>query len=327
MPLVGPITYYLPIKNGIPSTAGLTGELRRIAEAEKRIVRGEFAGMDRFYATIRKDGRNFLTAAGVALFGAVGSDDPILFDTVLKDIEAFPTRYGSPEAKLAVEIVTAWLRNFLRAPLARCPDWLVNLDLAFIPGEWRRQVAYLAVGCLKRRGEYTAAGILADAILNLDAEKTAKSSSADVFLKMAKAKICRDKGRMVEAARWCRAVVDSAKPLGIILPFLGVVLGPKSALERALADGAPELLAKVKAQTNGYFRNLVKYHNRFTGESVTEDLPPREFFLAQSLRDGLRYKEVAARLGVSPNRVHAMAKEIYATLGVRGASSIGGRVW
>ena len=76
LPLVGPITYYLPIKNGRPCKDGLTGELRLIAEAEIRVVRGEFEGLDRFYAAIRKDGRNFLTAAGVALFGAVGSDDP-----------------------------------------------------------------------------------------------------------------------------------------------------------------------------------------------------------------------------------------------------------
>ena len=48
----------------------------------------------------------------------------------------------------------------------------------------------------------------------------------------------------------------AAKPLGIILPFLGMMLGPKSALERALAADAPELLMKVRKLTNGYFRNL-----------------------------------------------------------------------
>ena len=75
LPLVGPITYYLPIKDGRPCADGLTGELRRIAQAEISVVRGEFAGMDRFYSQIDKGGRNFLTAAGVALFGAIGTDD------------------------------------------------------------------------------------------------------------------------------------------------------------------------------------------------------------------------------------------------------------
>ena len=326
LPLVGPITYYLPIRNGRPCTDGLTGELRLIAEAELRIVCGEFEGMDRFYAAIRKDGRNFLTAAGVAFFGAVGTDDPQLFDMVLKDIAAYPSRYGTPEAKLAVEIMMVWLRNFLHAPM-ECPEWLANLDLASIPGEWRHQVAYLAVGCLKRRGEYMAAAVLVDAVLNLDPSKAVKSSVADIFLKMEKAKLCREAGRMDESARWCRAVVESAKPRGIILPFLGVMLGPKSVLELALAEDAPELLAKVKKLTNGYFRNLVKYHNRYTGDSVSEELRPREFFLAQSLKRGLRYKEIAERMGVAQGRVHNMAVEVYETLGIKRGEKIGNQVW
>ena len=326
LPLVGPITYYLPVKGGRPCTDGVTGELRRIVQAELSVVRGEFAGMDRFYAQIDKSGRNFLTAAGVALFGAVGTDNPQLFDEVLKDIAAFPSRCGLPEAELAVEIVMVWVRNFLRAPL-KCPEWLFHLDLSSIPCEWRRQVAYLAVGCLERRGEYKAAAVMADALLNLVPDSAVESSAADIYLKMAKATICRDEGRMDEAERWCRAVMKSAKPLGIILPFLGMALGPKSVLERTLAADAPELLAKVKKLTNGYFCNIVKYHNRLTGDKVTEDLTPREFFLAQSLKQGLRYKEIAERMGISLNRVHAMAKEIYATLGISRASSIGDLVW
>ena len=326
LPLVGPITYYLPVKNGRPCADGLTGEWRLIEQAELSVVRGEFEGMDRFYAAIRKDGRNFLPAAGVALFGAVGTDNPRLFDKVLKDIAAYPSRYGTLEAKLAVEIVTVWLRNFLHAPM-ETPEWLVNLDLARLPAEWRHQVAYLAVGCLRRKGEYKSAAILADAVLNLNPEKSVKSSAADVFLKMEKAILCREEGRMDEVERWCRAVVESAKPRGIVLPFLGVMMGPKSALEKTLAEDAPELLAKTKRLTNGYFRNLVRYHNHYTGETVTEDLRPREFYIAGLVRRGARHKEIAERTGMSEGRVRNMVSEIYDILHVGRGAEIGSLVW
>ena len=326
MPLVGPITYYLPVKNGRPCREGLTGEWRLIAEAEIRVVRGEFAGMDRFYAAIRKDGRNFLTAAGIALFGAVGSGDTFLFDEVMKDIAAYPSRYGSPEAKLAVEIVMVWVRHFLHAPMM-CPPWIEDLDLSFIPGEWRRQTTYLVVSRLYGKGERKAAAVLAEALLNLESEREVKSSAADIYLKMAKATIFRDEGRMDEAERWCRAVVASAKPLGIILPFLGVVMGPKSAMERALAADAPELLAKVKKQTNEYFRNLVRFHNRYTGEKISDVLTPREFYLAQCLRCGLRYKEVAVRLGVSVANVHNLIVAIYEKLHIHSNRDLAGKIW
>ena len=326
MPLVGPITYYLHIKNGRPCTDGLTGELRLIAQAEIRVVRGEFVGMDRFYAAIRKDGRNFLTAAGVAFIGAIGAGDSQLFDTVLKDIAAYPSRYGTPEAKLAVEIVMVWLRNYLRAPVP-CPSWIRSFDLSAVPGEWRRQVAYLAVSCLERQEEHRAAAVLAEAILNLESERVVKSSVADIYLKMSRAIICREEGRMDESARWCRATVESAKPLGIVLPFLGVMMGPKSAMERALAADAPELLTKIKKLTNGFFRNLVKFHNRYTGDSVTEELRPREFYIAQLVKRGIRYKEIAERTGMSEGRVRNTISEIYDILHIGSGAEIDELVW
>ena len=325
LPYVGPVTYYMPVRDGGQSARGLSDELRQIVEAELRVVSGEFAGTDDFYARVRKDGRYFLSAAGIAIFGAVGADDPQLFDAILSDIAAFPERNGAPEAKLAVEIVMAWVRKYLFAPLGS-PPWLEDLDLSSIPVEWRRQVAYLAVEYMRVKGEYKAAGVLADALLNFDMDKVAVAV-ADVYLKMAKATICRDEGRMEAAERWCRATVRSVKSQGIVLPFLGVPLGPKSAMERALAEDAPELLKKIRNLSNGYFRNLVKYHNRFTGDSASEALTPREFFLAQSLKRGMRYKEIAERLGVAQGRVHNLAVALYGKLGVGNAREIGGLVW
>ena len=226
LPFIGPITYYTPVIDGQVSAEGLSDELLQIVQAELNVVRGEFAGTKDFYAQVRKGGPYFLTAAGTAIFGAVGADDPQLFDAVLSDIAAFPSRYGSPEAKLAVEIVMTWVRKYLFAPLGS-PPWLEDLDLSSIPVEWRRQVSYLAVEYMRLKGDYRSAGVLADALLNFDMDKVAVAA-ADVYLKMAKATIFRDEGRMEAAERWCRATVRSVKSHGIVLPFLGVPLGPKS---------------------------------------------------------------------------------------------------
>ena len=326
LPLVGPVTYYLPVRNGRPCTDGLDGELRLIVQAELRVVRGEFEGLDRFYAAIRKDGRNFLTAAGVALIGAVGADDPQLFDEVLADIAAFPSRYGTPEAEFAAEIVMTWLHGFLHAAV-KCPPWLDRIDLSSVPGDWRRQVGYLSVRELARRGEKKAAEVLADALLGLDPARECRASAADIHLKLVRADICREEARMDESARLYRAVVESAKVRGIVLPFLGTAMGPKTALEHALGEGAPELLQKVKKLSNGYFRNLVKYHNRYTGDSVADKLTPREFYIACHLKRGFRYKEIAERLEVSQNRLHAIVKTVYATLNIGSSEEIGDLVW
>ena len=326
LPFIGPITYYTPVIDGQVSAEGLSDELLQIVQAELNVVRGEFAGAKDFYAQVRKDGPYFLTAAGAAIFGAVGADDPQLFDAVLSDIAAFPERNGAPEAKLAAEIVMTWVRKHLVAPMG-CPPWLEHLNLSSFPVEWRRQVAYLAVEYMRVKGEYKAAGILADALLSFDADKMAVASAADIYLKLAKTKICRDEGRMDEVEHWCRETVLSARPRQIVLPFLGVLMGPKSPIERVLSKEAPELLKKIRNLTDSYFRNRVKYHNRFTGDSVTEKLTSREFFLAQSLKRGMRYKEIAERLGVVQGRVHNLAGALYLKLGIKNAREIGGFVW
>ena len=326
LPLIGPVSYYLPVENGKPKRTGLDAEMDVIVRAALRLAQGNFKGFGRFYASIRKDSHRFLTAAAITLISAIGADDPALFDAVLKDMAEFPSRYGTAEAEKAAELTMLWVRYFLRVPMA-CPDWFENLDLTIFPYEWRRQIASLFIGRLAQKGEYKTALLLADVVFNLDPQRATSSSAPDLRLKVAKAVLSRDSGRMRDALRWSREAVESAKPWGLVLPFLGVMFGPKTPMGRALSEGSPELLSKIRRLTNGYFRNLVKYHNRLTGDSIVESLSPREFYLAQSLRKGLRYKEIAVRMGVTPGRLRNMVVRLYETLGVNRASEIGNRVW
>ena len=63
------------------------------------------------------------------------------------------------------------------------------------------------------------------------------------------------------------------------------------------------------------------------GRGESEELTPREFYLAQCLKGGLRYKEIAERLGVSVANVHNMVVVVYEKLHIRSNRSIGGKVW
>ena len=326
LPLIGSIAYYLPLKDRRPCADGLSDEMQRLAQAEMMVLRGECRGIARFYDSIGKDGRSFPLASQLAMIGAIIGDDAGLFDAVIKDIAAYPSRSGVPGAKRAVEFEMTWLRRFLHAQIGNRSQF-IDFDFSSLPGAWRRPFGYLAVGGLRDCGELRAAAVLSDALLSLDAERVMTCSSVDIGLKMEKAAICLDEGHADEAARWCRAAASSAKSINAVLPFVGELLGPKSMTERAIAAEAPELLRRIKKMESEYFRNLVKYHNRLTGESVTDELTLREFFLAKSLKRGLRYKEIAGLLGVSEGRVHNMVVSTYEALGVKCAAQIGGLVW
>ena len=322
LPLLGPLSYALSGRNG----DDLSGECRTIAEAERMVSSGDFERASKLYGSVHKGGSNFLSFASVSLIAAIGSGNVRLFDRILSDIDAFPRRYGAEEAKQAVEIVRTWLGLTLYSS-APCPPYIEELDLAAVPKPWQRQVAYLAIKRLERRGESRTASVLADALLNLAPGDGVRAEAADIHLFMAKALIARLEGRMADAERWCRAAVTAARDGDIVLPFLGLAMGPKTVIERAFVDLAPELLAKIKNRTNGFFRNLLKFHNRYTGESVNESLLPRQVFLASSLKQGFRYNDIAIRLGVTRNRLHDMVQDLYEDLGIGKRTEIGSKVW
>lgn len=321
LPAIGPIVY---ARQG---TGVSRQEYRIIAEAETAVGRGDFGDAVRAYARVRKGSPLFPSAASVTVLAAIGVGDVDLFDAVLSDVDAYPARYGTEEAKLAAEIFGVWVRQMLWVAEEFPPPWLKDCDLSLVPWEWRRQVGYILVRQLTRQCQLLAASVLADALLNLTPEKGGLAAAPDIHLKMAKALVYRQEGRMDLAEHWCRETVKVAAANKFIFPFLGIAMGPKSVLEQALDELAPELLKKIKSKTGEYFRNTVRFHNRYTGESVPEGLTPREVFLACSRKSGLRYKEIAKRLGVATSRVNGMVKVLYGKLDVHNIRQLGARIW
>lgn len=321
LPALGPVAY------AQPDTPASRGERRIIMAAEMAVGRGDFSGAVRAYAKIRKDGPLFLSAASVTICAAIGVGDENLFNAVLADVDAYPERYGTAEAKLGSEIFGVWVRQVLWVAEKTTPSWLAECDLSTIPLAWRYQVGYILVRWLTRKCQPLAASVLADALLNLAPEKRVRASAPDIHLKMAKAIVHRLEGRMDLAEHWCRETVKAAAAYGFVFPFLGLAMGPKSVLEKALGELAPDILKEIKSKTTGYFRNTVRFHNLYTGESISEELTPREVFLACSLKSGLRYKEIAERLGVAPSRVNGMVKVLYGKLNVHNIRQMGAKIW
>lgn len=326
IPMIGPVMYCLAPEKRPNTKARFTGELRRMFESEQKFLEGDFSGVAAYYRAVNKSGRFFLSAGSLAMIGAVGSGNEQLFDTILNDIATFPERYPSPLSRTATDITMVWVRQFLRAPFEN-PQWIRAPRLSEMPVEWRHRACFVAVKYLQRLGERRSALLLGEAVLNLDPNAVPKDSSVAIHLKMTLANLYRDEAMSDEARRMYREAVISAATRGAVLPFLGIALGPKSALEITLQEYAPELLKRVRRQTNEYFRNLVHFHNRFTGENVVETLSPREFYVATSLLHGSRYKQIAERMGISLNRLHDMVKDLHAKLGIRKASDLNGKVW
>ena len=73
--------------------------------------------------------------------------------------------------------------------------------------------------------------------------------------------------------------------------------------------------------------STVRFHNQVMGDAETELLAPREFYVAESLVRGLRYKEIAERLGIVYCRVNELVTILHEKLDVRGSAELKPFVW
>ena len=190
--------------------------------------------------------------------------DDLMFDTILSELRGYPKRTSCSHAKLAVELTEALLRQRLLIRTGS-PAWLDDLDLSGIPAPWRSTACYLSVKMHYAKGEYVAAEVAAKILLQL-VEGTPPGTFGDVGLKLACGAICQETDRNDDAVRWYRHAVESALSSGIVIPFLGLDIGPKSGLGRALKGVSPALFGKVNALSRSYFGNLIHFHNRYSGE-------------------------------------------------------------
>ena len=322
LPLVGLGTCYYEFSKENPD-AGVrrhSGGLRQLLEMELAMARCEFDKLKGYYETL--DRRDPLYLAGVTncVVGALGRGDMRLFDRILKDLRGYPERNPHPHARFGREITEAWIRQFLRVKRGH-PEWMVRGNLTLVPEEWKRQCAYLCVKGMFARQEYNSAYAAASMLLNFDSRKDVLSAFP-VYERLVCGLSCHELGRKEEAFYWFRQAAEMICPYGIVLPFVLLVawLGPM--MEDVIREIAPELVEKTRLIAPKFFANLLRFHNHFTGETLTTELNPREFYLAQQLVNGYSYKEIAAKLNVSSGRVNDLVRMVYRKLGIHGKAEL-----
>lgn len=322
LPLVGLGTCYRGFDRKNPDRAlkGHRGSLRRLFETELAIARCEFERLKGYYEEL--DMRDPIYLAGVtnSVVGALGRGDLRLFERILKDLHGYAEMNPNPYAKLGREITEAWIRQFLWVRKGY-PEWMSRINLTAIPEEWKRQCAYLGVKGMLCRKNYDTAYASATMLLNFDSRRDALAAFP-VYERLVCAIACHELGRKEEAFFWFRQTVEQTCPHGIILPYLLLAarLGPL--MEDVILEVSPEAVAKVRRLAPTFFRNVIRFHNRFTGENLTTALLPREFYLAEQLCDGYSYKEIAEKLNVSLGRVNNVVSRIYKKLGVHGKEQL-----
>lgn len=304
-------------------------DVRRLVEMAWQLARGNYSNIIDFYAASPKRGVLFLVSASYALAGAVGSGNERLFDRVRNDLQNLlkETSDSLPADDLSfgAQLVECWLRLHLRVKGGE-PGWLKDFDFANVPPSWRFLVGFLKVLECRNNGDVKTAYVIVKMLLELFPRRPGGLVVRTYLLRTC-AEICRDLGRNEESFFWFGKLARLSGRRRFLYPYLSLLMGPKTPAEVSLREQSPEMAHKVTRLSDGYLRNVVSFHNRLTAGHVTNELTTREFYIAEALKMGLSYKDIARNMSISLGRVNIMVRIVYEKLDIHCRKELETIVW
>lgn len=330
---IGPATAFFrfPPDDPVRVLCGLQGEDRLFAEAEIALARCDFSCARELYDRLSASDRYALSSVRIGVAAAIGLGDLRFLDAVLKKVKRFRTSVGDdPTGRMLADIVESWVRQWLWLPTGY-PEWISRFDFSDLPKDLRHPASYLGVMARLNAGQFESAYAAAALLMSFDeavGEPESCLTAASAYLRMARAIACRETGREDEMRKWLADVVRELAPHGFLLPFMIFLhCRHKSPAEEVLSEVAPAEVRRYKELSRSYFTNLIRARNRITGETATDELSPREFYLAMLLKRGLSYKELADRFGLSVGRIKNILSVLYQKLQIHARAEIDRLVW
>ena len=290
------------------------------------IARCDFARARELAESLLFDDHYILAAVRLVVIAAIGLDDAALFDHALRALADYRQRNPHRFSALGVEIVEAWLRQWLWIATGY-PEWICRFDLSHVPEEWRQVATYIGMKIGILQGNFDLAYAVSSIFVNCFCPKDGISIEG-AYAKIACAIACRETGRQVEMCNRLESTVRLLAPHGFLLPFIMFMHGSnKSVVGELIGKIAPERLPRFKEESKRYFLNQIRIRNHYTGETITQELSLREFYLAMLLRRRTAYMELAERFGVTVGRLRNFVSHVYVKLDIHSRSDLDGLVW
>ena len=295
------------------------------------MARCDFVRARELYDVLSRSDRYFLAAVRIGAVSAIGLGDLRFLDLVLKRVAEYRASVKDDRTgRILADIVESWLRQWLWQPTGY-PEWITRFDFTEMPNVWQHPAAYLGVMARLNAGQFESAYAAAALLMSFDetvGESGTCLTASRAYLRMARAIACRETGREDEMRGWLSEMIRELAPHGFFLPFMIFMhCRRKSPVEEILAEVVPGEVARYRELSRSYFINLIRARNHITDEKTTDELSPREFYLAMLLKRGLSYKELADRFGLSVGRIKNILLVLYQKLHIHARSEIDALVW
>lgn len=298
---------------GTPPGASLTGPARKVLAAELALNRNETDRAARLAAPFVGDPQFALSACIVSCVAAIRQGDQTGFRQTMGAFARYRDGTHGEQQTALGELAVATIMMSLYAS-NECPAWLRDCNLKALPRSSRAFALYLHCKYLHATGRRERMLGVASA-----AQESCVGDGFTIpwlYLGILRAVALIESGDSAPAQTILRGLIRSALPYGIVTPFAEHLQSLRGELEPLIAREFPGQLRTVRAAWTKTAAGWTAFHNHVARDKVTDQLTLRQSQTILYAADGLSYKEIAARMGISAASVKSLLRSARDKLGL-----------
>ncbi|MDO4566709.1 MAG: helix-turn-helix transcriptional regulator [Oscillospiraceae bacterium] len=291
-----------------------------LREATMDYHRGDFEPAKRCFRDTEDHSPAKLTTALLALAAAISSGDYALYDDIHTWLQGRLALSPGPENELRLRYPEYMAAASMGAP-EMLPGWLKSGDLSAAPASLRPGFLLFHMMCLRAERKY-------EQLLGTAKTALAVYSNpqhfipSDILYCLLGALAAYNLGERETALGLIGRAARDAMPYGFIVPFAEYVNGCGGLIEEYLLREYPEQARQIIKLAPRLWKNWIDFHNKYTQDNITTILTPKEYHVAELLKNGATYAQAAESLRLSIGRVRCIVSDIYGKLCINSKSEL-----
>ena len=287
-------------------------------------LRGNFTEVLACYRQLAGDDAARLCASFCTLIAALYLGDNQQFEQIERWLQAVIQENLTPSITAIAELALANAYLTVHVP-QKAPKWLKQGNFTALPASLKPSAV-----CARIKYFHSIRNI--ESMLTIS--QTAQSfftwengiTFQNIYFLIYCSIACLDQRRIDEANSYLSEALKMGLSQGFITPFAESAPAFGGLLERLLQQDYPEYSEKIRQQWKQIFMNWSIFHNRFTGDNITDQLSLRDYELALLVAAHVPYKEIASLYNISVGRVKNKMSEIYSLLLINSRDGLDKRI-
>lgn len=267
---------------------------------------------------LKRNKRFFCGVKYAKAMSAIAAGKYLVYQDCLCEMESVESHVNIRTAKEVIQIAVL-LTMFDTEGL---PSWFREGDFRSVPHEMRNTCFQQYIRYLSLTEQNAKADGIAMVWISMKDNADTCFTMDDIYLRLYLAVGCYRRNDLKKAEEWAAEALSYGIPSGILKPYAELSPQLGGIMEKCIKAAAPQMLKPFSRLCTEMKEGWKKFFKEFYRTEETQTLTFDEFYAARLLQKGMSYKEIAAQMNLSQNKVSKMIAAIYEKQGVHKKSEL-----